>query len=76
MTIDEVFKKWNESGNNEALKSDLLDKLLSENGLKLEAVKRKPELLALLHTAFESATPLIYEKATIIVSDMVDSKWL
>ena len=76
MTVDELFKKWNDSGNNEALKSELLDRIISENGIKLEAVKKKSELLALLYQAFESNTPLIYEKATIIVSDMVDSKWI
>ena len=28
----------------------------------------------MLHQAFENNTPLIYEKATILVSEMVDSK--
>jgi hypothetical protein len=49
MTIDDLFKKWNNSGNNEAMKSELLDKIISENSIKLEAIKRKSELLALLH---------------------------
>ena len=49
MTVDELFKRWNESGNNEALKSELLDRLIAENSIKLEAVKKKPEFLALLH---------------------------
>jgi hypothetical protein len=31
MTLDELFKKWNESGNNDAMKSELLDKLIAEN---------------------------------------------
>jgi hypothetical protein len=31
-------------------------------------------LLQLLHQAFENNTPLIYEKATILVSELVDSK--
>jgi hypothetical protein len=58
------------------LKSELLDRLLSDNALKLDAVRRKTELLALLHQAFENNTPLVYEKATIVISDLVDSKWV
>jgi hypothetical protein len=76
MTVDELFKKWNDSGNNDAMKSELLDRIISENPIKLEAIKKKSELLALLFQAFESSTPLIYEKASIIVSDLVDSKWI
>jgi hypothetical protein len=48
MTLDELFKKWNESGNNDAMKSELLDKLIAENQIKLEAIKKKSEFLALL----------------------------
>ena len=44
--------------------------------MKLDAVRKKPDLLQLLHQAFESNTPLVYEKATIIISDLVDSKWV
>ena len=31
MTVDQFFLKWNESGNNDGLKSELLDRLISEN---------------------------------------------
>jgi hypothetical protein len=31
MTTDELFRKWGETGNNDALKSELLDKLIAEN---------------------------------------------
>ncbi len=31
MSTDELFKKWADTGNNDALKSELLDKLISEN---------------------------------------------
>ena len=42
--------------------------------MKLEACRKKNDLLQLLHQAFENNTPLIYEKATIFVSELVDSK--
>ena len=29
-----------------------------------------------MHQAFESSTPQIYEKATIVVSELVDAKWV
>ena len=76
MTTDQFFIKWNESGNNDALKSDLLDRLIADNALKLDAVRKKNDLLQLLHQAFENNTPAVYERATIIVSDLVDSKWV
>jgi hypothetical protein len=76
MNADIFFQKWNESGNNDALKSELLDRLIQDNAMKLEAVRKKTELLTLLHQAFECNTPLVYEKATIVVSDLVDSKWI
>lgn len=44
--------------------------------MRLEAVRKKADLLSLLHQAFESNTPLVYEKATIVTSDLVDSKWV
>lgn len=53
-----------------------MDRLISDNALKLEAVRRKTDLLALLHQAFECNTPMVYEKATIVTSDLVDSKWV
>jgi len=58
------------------LKSELIDKLISDNQLKLEAVRRKQDLLSLLFQAFENNVPVVYEKATIVVSDLVDSKWV
>ena len=76
MNSDAFFKRWNESGNNDALKQELLDRLIQDNVLKLETVRRKPDLLSLLHQAFENNTPVVYERATIVVSDFVDSKWL
>ena len=76
MSTEQFFQKWNESGNNDALKSELMDRLISDNALKLEAVRRKTDLLALLHQAFECNTPMVYEKATIVTSDLVDSKWV
>jgi hypothetical protein len=45
MTTDQFFIKWNESGNNDALKSDLLDRLIADNALKLDAVRKKNDLL-------------------------------
>lgn len=76
LTAEQYFQKWNESGNNDALKSELLDRLIGDNALKLDCVRKKPDLLNLLHQAFESNTPLVYEKATIVTSDLVDSKWV
>lgn len=49
MKIDEFFEKWNTSGNNDALKSELIDRLISDNALKLEAVRKKTDLLTVLH---------------------------
>lgn len=76
LTTDQFFIKWNESGNNDALKSDLLDRLIADNALKLDSVRKKNDLLQLLHQAFENNTPAVYERATIVVSDLVDSKWV
>lgn len=76
LTTDQFFIKWNESGNNDALKSDLLDRLIADNALKLDSVRKKNDLLQLLHQAFENNTPPVYERATIVVSDLVDSKWV
>lgn len=58
------------------MKSELIDRLLGDNSLKLECVRRKTDLLSLIHQAFESNTPIVYEKAAMLTSDMVDSKWI
>ena len=76
MNTEQFFQKWNESGNNDALKSELLDRLISDNSLKLECVRRKTDLLQLMYQAFENNTPMVYERATIVTSDLVDSKWI
>ena len=76
ITCDQFFEQWNRSGNNDALKSELIDRLISDNSLKLDAVRKKNDLLTMLHQAFECNTPLVYEKATIVISDLVDSKWV
>jgi hypothetical protein len=76
MKVEQFFQKWNESGNNDALKSELIDRLISDNALKLECVRKKTDLLSLLYQAFECNTPIVYEKATIVTSDLVDSKWV
>jgi hypothetical protein len=49
MTTDQFFVKWNETGNNDAMKSELIDRLIADNALKLDAVRRKTDLLTLLH---------------------------
>ena len=49
MKVEEFFEKWTTSGNNDALKSELIDRLISDNALKLEAVRKKTDLLSLLH---------------------------
>ena len=58
------------------LKSELLDQVIGDNVLKLDCVKRKQEFLLVLHQSFGSSTPSLYEKATIITSELVDSKWI
>jgi len=76
LTTEQFYVKWNESANNDLLKSELLDRLISDNSLKLDSVRKKTDLLQLLHQAFENNTPMVYERATIITSDLVDSKWI
>eukprot|EP00347_Sterkiella_histriomuscorum_P004589 403359888 len=74
--VETFFQKWNTSGNNDVIKSELLDQVIGDNSLKLDCVKRKQEFLLVLHQSFESNNAQIYEKATIIVSELVDAKWI
>jgi predicted RNA methylase len=74
--VEQFFTKWNSSGNNDFIKAELLDQVIGDNSLKLDCVKRKQEFLLVLHQAFESATPIIYEKATVIICELVDAKWI
>jgi hypothetical protein len=47
--VENFFQKWNTSGNNDAIKSELLDYVIGDNALKLDCVKRKQEFLLVLH---------------------------
>ncbi|CDW90750.1 ubiquitin carboxyl-terminal hydrolase family protein [Stylonychia lemnae] len=76
ITVEQFFQKWNSSGTNDSIKSELLDQVIGDNSLKLECVKRKQEFLLVIHQSFESNNQQIYEKATIIASELVDSKWI
>jgi len=46
--------------------------LLVNDPLKEAVQKRKQEFLLVLHQAFESTTPGIYERAAMLISDMVE----
>ena len=55
LEVDTFFQKWNASGNNDAIKSELLDQVIGDNALKLDCVKRKQEFLLVLHKSFENS---------------------
>lgn len=72
MTVETFFQKWNSAGNNDSLKSELLDHVIGNSALKIDCVKRKQEFLLVIHQAFESGAAQIYEKGTVIISELVD----
>lgn len=41
MNSEILLSRWNNSGNNDAIKSDLLDSIISDTSLKLECIKRR-----------------------------------
>ena len=41
ISIDNFFTRWNNSGNNDLIKAELLEKVIGQNNLKIECVKRK-----------------------------------
>ena len=41
LSVEQFFSKWNSSGNNDAIKAELLEHAIGDNSLKLDCVKRK-----------------------------------
>ena len=50
----------------------MLDTVINKVPLKNAVFRRKKEFLVCLQTAFESQTPVLYEKAIILLSEMLD----
>ena len=50
--------------------------MITQNSLKIEVAKRKQEFLIALHAALDRATPRLFEKAVILLSEFLDNKWI
>ena len=75
-STDSFFRKWGKNEKNDNVRSDLLDKVINLAPLKTGVLKRKQEFLMCLQAAIDSSTPILYEKAIVILSELIDMDYL